>query len=138
MYKIKYLLTLIFILILINNCNSQNNEKFEVFIEKFANDSIFQVSRVSFPLNYVFVDDENFEVRKVKMPKEKYVKTRLFFNLVGCSEAYTVFYDNFNLKLDDTGERVFQWKGFTGMDTRYYFKRISKKWYLVKIEILGI
>ena len=48
-----------------------------------------------------------------------------------------MIYDNFDCKLRETDERVFRWKGFTGMDERYFFKRISGKWFLIKIENLG-
>jgi hypothetical protein len=112
-------------------------EDFDKFLIKFSNDSIFQVSRVEFPLKYVFLDDDTFETDSSMINKVDYRFNRFHYTLLECSEAYPVFYDNFKRELRDTGERVFRWKGFTGMDERYYFKRKNNKWFLVRVEHVG-
>ncbi|NCA84410.1 MAG: hypothetical protein EOM83_02425 [Clostridia bacterium] len=47
-------------------------------------------------------------------------------------------FDNFEGTLRDTDERLFQWIGTeTGVDVKYYFKKIDGKWFLIKKENLG-
>ena len=118
-------------------CESQNKEDFNVFFKKFASDSTFQKTRVVFPLDFYSINNDNFEIEKEIIKKDQYKVSKLHLGLIKCSESYTVFYDNFELKFNDTGKRVFQWKGFTGMDERCYFERIKGKWFLIKIENLG-
>lgn len=107
------------------------NEKFDEFIHEFCNDSVFQVSRVKFPLLCLSWDMEVDKEIEIYIKKEAYRFDRLFYN--NQSDGYTVFYDNFDLKIPDTDEMVFRYKGFTDMDIRYYFKRTSGKWFLIRI-----
>jgi len=116
------------------SCKAQKKEVFEDFISRFANDTTFQLERINFPLKYDYLEEENFEEVSQQIKKADYKTSRLYYDLIECSEAYTIFYDNFDLELRDSDERVFRWKGFTGMDERYYFKRIDGIWFLVKIE----
>lgn len=108
--------------------NSQP-ENFEEFIDNFCMDSSFQISRVQFPLLYISWDYETDKEIELYIQKEKYKYDKLYYN----SDAYAVFYDNFDCKLKDSDEMVFRWKGFTDMDRRYYFKRINGIWFLIKI-----
>ena len=110
------------------------NEKFDDFIYEFTHDSAFQFSRVTFPLTFISWDYEKDKECVFSLKKEQYQFQRLHFGLeyMG-SDAYTVFYDNFDCKFRDTGEMVLRWRGFTDMDDRCYFKRMDGKWYLVKM-----
>lgn len=37
--------------------------------------------------------------------------------------------------MNDSNERVFEWRGIgNGIENYYYFKRIKGLWYLVKVE----
>jgi len=118
-------------------CGAQEKEEFDPFIKKFTNDTIFQANRVKYPLEYKYIDSENFEEKVKFIERDAYKSSNLYYSLIGCSEAYTVFYDNFDLKFRESNQRVFRWKGFTGMDERYFFEKISGIWFLIKIEILG-
>ena len=107
----------------------ENSEKFDDFIIQFCTDSSFQISRIKFPLLYITWDYDIDKEMATHITKENYKFDRLFCY----SDAYSVFYDNFDCKFRDTGEMVFRWRGFTDMDSRYYFKRIKGKWILIKI-----
>ncbi|MDP3443565.1 MAG: DUF4348 domain-containing protein [Ignavibacteria bacterium] len=110
------------------------NESFDKFISKFTQDSIFQLSRVSFPLSYISWDYEKDKECTTFIQKKSYQFDRLHYFLANRGEdAYPVFYDNFNCEFKDNGEMVFQWKGFSSGDRRYYFKRMNGIWILVKI-----
>lgn len=116
---------------------SQNtqNEKFNNFIDEFTTDSVFQFSRIHFPLPYITWDYENNDTEVTYfIQKDKYIFDPLYSQQIKCSDAYSVFYDNFDCEFKDTGEMVFRWVGFTDMDRRYFFKRIEGKWYLIKIS----
>lgn len=112
--------------------NSQT-EKFDEFIDKFCTDSSFQVSRTKFPLLCISWSFEENKETEIYIKKESYKFDKLFYYVREYSEAYTIFYDNFDCKIPDTDEMVFRWKGFTDMDRRYYFKRINGIWFLVKM-----
>ncbi len=112
------------------SANSQS-ENFDSFIVEFCNDSCFQMSRVKFPLQYLSWDYETDKEITIQIQKEDYTFDRLFCD--DYSDAYTIFYDNFNCKFRNTGQMVFRWRGFTDMDRRYYFKRIKGRWFLIKI-----
>ncbi len=130
--KNKILLEFFLSFIMFSNLIAQN-EKFDDFINNFCQDSMFQFSRIKFPLLYISWDYDNDRENEILIYKEKYKFDKLYYNLMDISDGYTIFYDNFECKFRDTDERVFQWKGFTDMDRRYYFKRLDGKWYLVKI-----
>ena len=130
-------LIVIFVIISIK-CSYSQKEDFDQFLYKFANNESFQIERIKFPLTLLKVNDENFEIDTLTISKNEYVFDRLHYNLISCTESYTNIYDNFELQLRDTDERVFRWIGFTDMDVRFYFKRINGKWYLVKKENLGL
>ena len=134
--KVLYLLyyILFFPFSIANAQTNVQNENFKEFIYEFTHDTVFQISRVKFPLTYAAWDIEKDKEYSVLIKKEHYRFSILYFELMNNGDdAYTVFYDNFACKFRETGEMVFQWKGFTDMDVRYYFKRINGKWYLVKI-----
>ncbi|MEM6806004.1 MAG: DUF4348 domain-containing protein [Bacteroidota bacterium] len=118
------------------SCESQN-ENFDKFFYKFCNEEEFQISRVKFPLKHLYLSDENFDKDSTLIQKNSYSYDKLLYNLLEYTDSYPVFYDNFNSKLSDTDERLFRWKGFTGNDERFYFKRVRGKWFLVKTASFG-
>lgn len=126
-----------FLFLQIPNVSNAQVEDFNEFLQKFSNDFEFQISRVAFPLKYVFLNEETFELDSIMIDKKNYQYTKLHYSLYECIEAFPMIYDNFQCELRDTNERVFRWIGFTGMDERYYFKRIRGKWILIRKEIVG-
>ncbi len=133
-YLINKNLILLFLLLPVSFFAKSQNESFDKFFSKFAQDSVFQLSRVSFPLTCISWDYEKDEEYTTLIQKNSYQYDRLHYSLeMRGEDAFPVFYDNFNCKYRDTGEMVFQWKGFSSGDRRYYFKRIDGEWILVKI-----
>lgn len=108
---------------------SKGNESFFVFINEFSNNEDFQMNRTIFPLECVSWDLEKDTTVTFYINKNEWEYTRLFGDNY---EGYTVVYDNFECEFRDTDQRVFQWKGFTDMDIRFYFKRIEGNWFLIK------
>ena len=109
------------------------NEHFDTFISKFTQDSAFQLERISFPLTYISWDYEDDKEIIIFVERKEYKFDRLYYSLQEKEDAYPVFYDNFDCTFRDTGEMVFRWRGFTDTDRRYYFKRVEREWFLVKI-----
>ncbi len=125
---------LLFFLIINPIITRSQNEGFSTFISRFAQDSIFQRQRVCFPLVYVSWNYANDKEDTTSVRMESYHHDRLFYSLEDRGEdAYPVFYDNFDCKFRNSDEMVFQWKGFSSVDRRYYFKMLDGLWYLVKI-----
>jgi len=113
----------------INNPNK--NEEFESFLYKFCSDSVFQICRIKFPLEYVTLNYDTYEEIKTTIEKKDWRMDYLFMN----EEKRSQIYDNFSLSLKDTDERVFCWHGVeNGINVLYFFKRIQRKWYLIKFE----
>ena len=112
--------------------NNQNkNEEFESFLYKFSSDSVFQINRIKFPLEYVTLNYDTYEEIKTTIDKKNWRMDYLFMN----EEKRSQIYDNFSLSFKDTDERVFCWhKVENGINVMYFFKRIEGKWYLIKFE----
>jgi len=117
----------------LSNLNAQN-ESFDDFINSFAQDSVFQLSRIVFPLSIRCWDYEVDQEVTITINEKKWQFDRLHYSIIeNGGDAYTVFYDNFDCKFSETDEMVFRWRGFTDMDTRYYFKRVDGLWFLIMI-----
>ena len=119
------------------NCSSPEKEDFESFFYKFSTNTEFQLERIMFPLEYrTWKNPGNpaseIEVREIDRAEWKH--EYIFMN-----EGYLPqLYDNFDGELQDTDERLFRWIGVeTGIDVKYFFKRIEGEWHLVKKEDLG-
>jgi len=116
---------------------SQTNipEQFESILLNFSSDSLFQISRIEFPVVSVTLDQEYFEEVKSEIQKSNWVFVNLFGEELTRLNFRTQIYDNFELKMDDSGERVFSSLSIVGgMHIYYYFKRINGKWFLVKFK----
>lgn len=113
-----------------------NNESFDSFFWNFMTDSIFQIQRVQFPLTYItWKDDIGGEIETIILNKNNW-KYNSFY--IDSASERTQVYDNFDLKLRPTNQRVIHWYGVeTGGDSKYYFEGFDGKWYLIKQEQLG-
>lgn len=113
----------------------EENEDFKFFLHQFAHDTLFQVSRIKFPLpSETFSEDGSAEIDTIYIQKKNWE----FISLID-NEYITTVYDNFNCELRDTGERVLAFEGLaSGVLVRYYFKLIDKKWFLVKTRDLSM
>jgi hypothetical protein len=122
-----------FALVILPFALMSQKESFNTFIKKFSLDSVFQMERIVFPLTYVTWDYGNDEEQTINLKKSDWKYDKLYYAFEEKYDAYPVFYDNFDCDFRDTGEMIFQWKGFYSVDRRYYFKRIENRWYLIKI-----
>jgi hypothetical protein len=121
---------------------NSNNEKFWDFLWSFMTDPVFQLERVSFPLEYeTWQDDEDGypdlggEIVTHKITRTDWKHDYLYAN--SASER-TQVYDNFERSFRDTDERMIHWFGVeSGGDAKYFFKAKNGKWFLVRKEQLG-
>ena len=122
MNDIKNQIKIIILFTIFSSCFvvKSQNEQFTDFIDDFATDSLFQISRVVFPLPYItWSFNESFDEEKedtLYITIDKYRFNNLHYGFIRCGEAYPMLYDNFDCKFRDTGEMVFRWVGFTDMD----------------------
>lgn len=119
-------------ILLVSNLYSQyNNENFDSFFYNFSTDKEFQLERIKFPLEFITWKDEG----TIGSGIETKTWTHDFFYMNESSVPQV--YDNFEGKLKDTDERLFNWIGVeTGVNVKYYFKRIDGLWHLIKKENL--
>jgi hypothetical protein len=104
---------------------------------EFGSDTDFQLERIKFPLE--FVTWENPEEIGGNIVTHQITKDKWTHDYMYMNESYRAqVYDNFEGKLDNSDERLFQWIGVeTGANVKYFFKRIEGKWFLIKKESLG-
>lgn len=116
------------------SAQQNNKEDFFSFIYTFAHNKEFQIQRVKFPVLYTSWDyDKNKKVTSV-IEKSDYVTTEFYFKNLSDDGLFISFFDNFRPKFRDSGKMVLRWWGMSDMDLRYYFKKIERKWYLVRIS----
>lgn len=112
------------------------NEDFNSFFYSFMTDSSFQKNRIKFPLEYNTYDIDSMKDINLNIKKSEWKFNSFYFN--SASER-TQIYDNFELRLQPTNERMLHWYGIeTGGDSRYYFEGYEGKWFLTKKEDSGI
>ncbi len=130
----KNLLTVLMLLLVGCFAHAQTEkENFDTFFQRFMTDEKFQLERVVFPLEFVEFD-ENYEEVSSSIKKVNWTHQWFYAN----EQAYTALYNNYDMKLEDTDERLFAWRGIeNGIYAAYYFKRIEGKWYLTKWENLS-
>lgn len=114
-----------------------SQESFDRFLNKFACDSIYQEAHILFPYQKVVLNDEDYTYDTLIIHEANHQYISYFPSEVTSFEAFPVVYDNFEMKESSSKSRVFRWKGFYGMDDRYYFQQVEGEWYLIKIEELG-
>lgn len=104
-----------------------NNETFESFIEKFSLDSLFQESRVVFPLKKKYLNENSREV-------EKLVDAKDWWRVVlEATDNYTMRY--FKKRKENQG--IVEFKGIeNGINISYIFELRDGEWFLVEMEDL--
>jgi hypothetical protein len=114
-----------------NRIEEDRTEDYFQFLRKFAMDSLFQKSRVVFPMPFIVRKGEvKLDTIRVQSVNWKYKPIPVLH------EDYRVqVYDNFKRELLDSGQRVLSVEGNgNGLDYSMYFSLIQGKWYLVRIE----
>jgi len=112
-------------LMILKRKNNIKKESFDDFFEKFNKDSIFQFSRINFPLNNEIYDVESNELYKENIKLENWK----YFNFLALSKKYVKTVHQIkkdevkiNIQIIDTGVNV-----------DYFFMVKNQKWILVKI-----
>lgn len=115
---------------------SFKNENFHSFFWKFMTDSIFQLDRVKFPMEYItWKEYIGGEIDTIKIQKTEWEHDTFYINT---ASERTQIYDNFNLSFRPSNERLLHWYGVeSGGDAKYYFSGYNGKWYLIKKVQLG-
>lgn len=109
--------------------NADDSESFFEFIEKFSSDISFYKQRFAAEFKYFSYDFEKVPLEIVEMP---FIIDVLAEDLL----FKRIYINNLNLQSDEVSLNV---KGEgTGYHLEYYFKRIDKKWYLIKLVDLGV
>lgn len=123
---------LILVLLLSGLCGAADDkEDFDAFFYVFCTDTAAQKQRVKFPLRKTTLLDSGHEKYDTTVFSAKNWKHQSFFVDYGLA-YHSQIYDNFDLELRDSDERVFAWHGVeSGVQVYYYFKRISGKWFLI-------
>ncbi|MBP4140407.1 hypothetical protein J3S90_01150 [Flavobacterium sp. P4023] len=111
--------------VILNNDQNIRKENFDIFFDRFNNDSVFQISRIIFPLNNEIYDFESDKFFKEKIKQENWK----YFNFATLSKKYITTLDKIkedevklNIQIVDTGVNI-----------DYFFTFKSNKWVLVKI-----
>jgi|TARA_B110000967_G_scaffold174048_1_gene185998 hypothetical protein len=108
-------------------------ENFDDFFYKFMIETDFQLSRVKFPLQVIgfkggYASDDR---DTIYFTKDKWEHNFYYMN----KQAIPIIYDNYDMELKNTDERLFIWVGVeNGINVKSFFKRIEGKWYLIKQE----
>ncbi len=127
-------LILLLICVTLIGCKKQNrdaknvDENFEVFIDKFSRDSLFQISRINFPLSVTELNDD-FESFEKKIDKKEYRKIDLRYNDSLSSRQLDAYTKKTNLTLN---KAIIELRGVdNGIMTDVFFEKRDGKWILV-------
>jgi hypothetical protein len=107
--------------------NNSDKEEFNNFVYKFIGDSVFQISRIKFPLKSQQWDMDEVDSSRIERKDWKIIR------LFGGQEYRPQIYDNFKREMRDTDERLFCWEGVeNGINVEYRFNRINRQWFLTE------
>jgi hypothetical protein len=133
----KKLIILTVVCALIMNCANvkdksvQKDLSFENFLETFSKDSIFQVTRVHFPLECQSIDiDDKVEIVTIKESEWKHI------DFLQDTSAYLNDTDKFKPLIEKSKSDTVNYtrEGIdNGIHIEYTFIKEKGKWYLVKI-----
>src|ERR1035437_8624352 len=113
------------------NKSLQNDFSFGQFFKSFSKDSVFQMSRIKFPLDYFSLDKDGTQE---EMIIEKYEWT--FIDFTGDAASYKHDIDRFKPVVRKMGKDsvIYVREGVdNGIHIEYTFRKIEGKWVLVKI-----
>lgn len=118
--------------IVTDKMDSGNTENFVSFLKQFMSDSVFQMSRIKFPLEYKTLYDSD---------EESFLDTTLILNqsdwrfnyLYNGLQQLTNFSYSWSPEIKETDEMLLFVGGVeNGIFIQYFFKRIDNKWCLIK------
>lgn len=110
----------------------ETKEDFLPFLMKFSRDKQFQVNRITFPLTKCTYRDDLSDTTTITLPRTNWEPLCL---LGPQDDHITDIGYTFGNRESDSDERVFSIIGLeTGINVKYFFKRVEGLWYLTKIE----
>ena len=108
-----------------------SREDFKIFLEDFSKVEKFQKSRVIFPFEDCTTSDFHL-IKCVETETSEWHYLKLLPELNPPLSIINI-YDNFDLEVKRSGERVLAFEANdTNVCVYYYFKLIENKWYLIK------
>ena len=116
------------------NTKASNNEDFQLFFDRFMQDSSFQKSRIQFPLTYVYEEKDSVLSLDTLILKSSDWEYQKFY--LEIAKERTQIYDNFNAVLQPNNERLVHWYPIAEKSNaiNYYFQADKGLWSLIKIE----
>jgi len=109
-----------------------NTENFISFLKQFMSDSVFQMSRIKFPLEYKTLydsDEESFLDTTLTLNQSDWRFNNLYHGL----KHLTNFLYSRSSEIKETDEMLLYVSGVeNGIFIQYFFKRLDSKWYLIK------
>ena len=121
----KYTMLIVFVLFITSSCVSKRIsnrvENFDAFYDKFHKDTVFQLSRINFPIEGFKVDHEG---------EKSWDKSNWNYLSI---KVYDVDKDTFKVYYKKTSKQFIQksWIENSGFLSEYRFKPINGKWFLV-------
>jgi len=108
------------------------NETFDEFFERFSRDSLYQKSRVKYPLKWTYY--ESLENSKLTIEMRNHASYR-FFSFIKDAEASKKIYGAFEvIKLKQRDTIIYQRKGLdNGLLINFKFKLVDDCWFMVEI-----
>ena len=108
-------------------------EDFRRFIERFSNDSQFQLRRIKFPISVIVPDtgDEGMAPKEESIGKYDWEQLDLSYDSTYLTRPYDQYYQVVRFKNDTA---VVEIRGINnGIYADYYFSKIEDEWYLVTL-----
>lgn len=112
--------------------STQQDSSFKDFFMKFSRDSLFQISRIQFPLKYSYFEEYNDSL----MVERIEIKDWNYIDFEDDSMAYKNNEDAYQIRFIEKGRDSVEYlrKGIdNGINMSYTFKRIVSQWFLVEI-----
>jgi hypothetical protein len=119
--------------IVINSQNSQEPESFIKFLQMFMNDSIFQISRIKFPIKISTWTGSEEDSKDTTYLKQK--SEWRFITLYNGLDSLTNFSNNWDSDIKDNNQfNIFIGGLGNGISVDYYFQKIENKWFFIELK----
>ncbi len=112
------------------------SEDFQGFVGRFFSDSTFQAVRIKYPLATLKYSHgfEQIDTSFTDAARWRFSNFG-FWGAKGSDTYHVQIYDNFAQTLRDSAERVIAFEGLeNGIHVSLFFRLLTGKWFLIKIE----
>lgn len=105
------------------------DDDFKIFLDYFSKDSVFQVSRVNFPLIVTEIDDENMlEAKEKIIQKNEYTTINFEYPKDALTREFDRYTQNYKIK---ENKATIEIRGIdNGICSDFFFEKINEKWML--------